>query len=708
MESQKKYYDSSAMAKETDSIIQLQARQRKLFERRWYDNNFFDDGFHYRYVSRTTGKIVDLTEQGSTHIPQRAIPKASRQIRGIANLLLANEFVPVIYPEKVTQANYPDPAQFEQVRKMAQDTASKTGNWIMNEWNDLSLKTQLTLMVLLTSKHSISYLKIYPDAVKEKINVLVRDAFDIYVKSTGYSIYESPYIIDAQSLTLNEIKANENFDEVQLAKLNPDNRYASSEIKQAYMQTRFGYILPTESTGTVMLKEGYFKEYISDDNIEEIKKFQDDGVLDGKSKGDQVIRQVFSAGGIWLSDKYVNLKEYPFVYFRMEPGTIYQVPLIERFIPTNKSLDSVVSRLERHIGTQIVGAWLKRRGEQFKISNIAGGQVIEYDGVAPTQAQMAPIPAHVMNFIELLEGFISEQGANTATSNSLPTGVKSNVAIENLKASEYANLKMAADQLKLTTKRIAERMLELADNFFTKPHEVEILDQGKPNYFDVIGSKALEKRKALGIQTQATPIKGDTRVDIEIESGLGFTEEGKRNTMIQMTTFLEGMAQQGYLTQDAVRVVIKRFLDVFKFGNLQEFMEALDSGTQSAPLTNDQITQMKIAVLEALKESGEIGQQASEKRISENKIGSLQAMKDAGLLNKQDQTQADKKPSESISFKDLPAEGQAQMAAQAGIQLSPEQIKVDQQNKQVQATKMQPKGLNGAAKNSKPTKSKLV
>ena len=44
----------------------------------------------------------------------------------------------------------------------------------------------------------------------------------------------------------------------------------------------------------------------------------------------------------------------------------------------------------------------------------------------------------------------------------------------------------------------------------------------------------------------------------------------------------------------------------------------------------------------------------------------------------------DKGPSESISFKDLPPEGQAQMAAQAGITLTPEALKAhaDDQAKQ--------------------------
>jgi hypothetical protein len=92
------FLDSNQTAHLIDQTAQMISSQRKAFERRWYDNNFFDDGFHYRYVSRTTGRIIDLSQSGDTFIPHRAIPKASRQIRGIANLLLANELTPIIYP----------------------------------------------------------------------------------------------------------------------------------------------------------------------------------------------------------------------------------------------------------------------------------------------------------------------------------------------------------------------------------------------------------------------------------------------------------------------------------------------------------------------------------------------------------------------------------------------------------------------------------
>ena len=59
----RKGYDTSAV--ETKDIGQMVEEmrllaygQRRVFERRWYDNNFFDDGFHFRYLSRTTNKII--------------------------------------------------------------------------------------------------------------------------------------------------------------------------------------------------------------------------------------------------------------------------------------------------------------------------------------------------------------------------------------------------------------------------------------------------------------------------------------------------------------------------------------------------------------------------------------------------------------------------------------------------------------------------
>ena len=90
-----------------DEMMNAAKDTRKGHERRWYDNNFFDDGYHFRYVSRQENKIVDWAEKTSIYNPLRAIPKASRQIRGIVNLLISNELVPIVYPEKVQRGSYP-------------------------------------------------------------------------------------------------------------------------------------------------------------------------------------------------------------------------------------------------------------------------------------------------------------------------------------------------------------------------------------------------------------------------------------------------------------------------------------------------------------------------------------------------------------------------------------------------------------------------
>jgi hypothetical protein len=139
--------------------------------------------------------------------------------------------------------------------------------------------------------------------------------------------------------------------------------------------------------------------------------------------------------------------------------------------------------------------------------------------------------------------------------------------------------------------------------------------------------------------------------------------------MQQITTFLTPFVERGLFTQDALKVLLQKFMDHYKFGATQEFMEALDTGTSTAPMTEDQITQMKIAVLEVLKETGVIGQQADEKLVESTKVGTLEALKDTGIADKVLQTQDDD-PVESsitINYKDAPEDVKRQMESEAGF-----------------------------------------
>ena len=618
-----------------DRMQQLFSMQRKAFERHWYDNNFFDDGHHFRYVSRTTGKILDINDRGSRSDPKRTIPKASRQIRGVANLLSQADYAPVVYPERPQVGSQ----GYEEAYKLAIEHAKRIGSWVETEWKNQELIEKIAQMIILTSKNSVSYLQIWPDEFTQEIKTKVRDAFDVYLQGQGTDIYESPVIIICSPMLINQLKSDEHFPEEQRAKLNPDNKYASSEIKEAYMRSRYGFnSSANDATATLLFKEGYIKEYLDDDNIPVIQKQDNaDVILEDKHKGDTVIRQIMSAGGIWLKDVYTDLPEYPLVDLRLEPGTIYQTSLIERFIPANKSLDTLMSRLEKYANSMITGTWMKRKGETFEVNNVSGGQVIEYETTPPIQGQMANVPPFYFEAIGLLNSFIEEQGVNTSALGQIPKGVKAGIAIESLKESEYANLKIASNQVKNTIKRITERMIDIVGKYFITPQEVQILENGNPVDFRIIGDRGKEVMRDVGMNTDGLiTIKRDAKIDIEVESGAAFTYQGKKELISAFLDKMVLLAREGMVAPEAVKLVLQKVIEIYKIGSISEFTEAMDQAPDD--MTEIDLQKIKIAVAEVIKDLGMVGPKASQEHIDETKIGVVEATKDMGLIKPETQT----------------------------------------------------------------------
>jgi hypothetical protein len=301
----------------------------------------------------------------------------------------------------------------------------------------------------------------------------------------------------------------------------------------------------------------------------------------------------------------------------------------------------------------------------------------------------------VFDFMTMLERNIDEQGVPVSSMNQLPQGVKSGIAIESLKATEYDNLRIATDQFKDTVSRVAERMLDYADEYFINPQTVYALKQGEPSYFDIIGTRGITARKKLAemqgeqysLPEDTIPISKDSVVDIEVESGIGYTMEGKKETMQQITNYVMQMATNGVATTEVVKQMFKKLLETYQFGSTQELMDAFDTGMATLPVTNEQLDQMKLAVAESMKDMGMTGADFDKRLVDSTKLGVVEALKDTGSFDtpKQGQESADKGPSRSISFKDLPPSGQAQLAQQAGINISPEEMQVQKEEDQNQA-----------------------
>lgn len=668
------WYDTSRyginnMGQVADEMMSTAKNSRKQFERRWYDNNWFDDGIHFRYLSRSQNKIVDLSEKATLYNPLRAIPKASRQIRGVVNLLMSKDLIPVVFPEKVNFGAYPqiqqqDPQtgqpamapnpELKKAMDEAKRVAKLTGHWIEEEFENQDIKIKLAQMGILTSKHGVSYLHVYPDATEEKIKSVVRDAFEVFLIGENTEIEDCPFVILSSPKRISEIKANENYDMEQRMKISPDNRQASSEIKEAYMRGRFGSELRDDSSATVLLKEVYIKEFLNKENMQTIRKQDNAGdILGDRKEGDPIIRQCFVAGNICLKDEYIEIPHYPVIDFRFEPGPIYQVPMIERFIPANKSLDVAMSRIERYTNTMNVGIWTKRNTENFDVSNQAGAQVINYKSVPPQQMRLEGLPPTIFNYIQMLNEIIEEQGVSTSTLGKIPSGIKAARAIESLKESEFANLVMQDRMLKITIQRIAERMLDYADRYFVSPQSAMYMEKGEPTYFDIVGKTNMEKREKLGVPVSegVVPISKEYRVRIETQSGMGYTEEGKRQSAMDLGNFLLQLIPTGIVPPGLISEFFKILLETFQFGPTGDLLQQIEDFTAGGQMNDQQLEKMKIAILEALKDAGEVGEEASAKRIDENKLGTVEALKESGLAEKimGDDNQGDPKTEAEIA-----------------------------------------------------------
>lgn len=338
--------NSEKMGQKIEEMVTLALIKRRRHERRWYDNTFFDDGYHFRIVSPKTGRVIDTVQRNNGFV-ERAIPRASRQIRGVTNLLFAAEPYPVVYPERIIEDQYGEPIQdpktgkmmpnpeYQQALEKAKETARLRGIWLSTEWEEnQELPVKLIQALLLSMKHGVSWLQVSSDTDNQEIITNVYDAFDVICYGEMDDENKLPFITKAAPRDFDEVRYDARFPEDARRRLVPDNKYETSEIKNAYMRTRFGNKTTDKEGNTIIQKETYLKEVLTDENWKQaVKLGQDTGAMDGKSKGDLIMRRSFSAGNVSLYDIYIDYDNYPLGPIRMVPGPLYQVPYTERFLP---------------------------------------------------------------------------------------------------------------------------------------------------------------------------------------------------------------------------------------------------------------------------------------------------------------------------------------------------------------------------------------
>ncbi len=486
-----------------DTKIQTYTDARFKYEKNWYLADNFWDGNHFVWWRESTGTIDRVKPPKGTML--RQVPKLKKQFEAMANLIVANDPRWVAYPD-VDDEDIQD----EKAMKQAVDFSVKRRKWLENIWDVENMKGKIIDLVIAALKFPHSVMEVYTDPESRKQKVAVWEPFDTLWKPDVNDIDDSPVFIKIVQRKEEDIRNNKDYTIPKDLTFVLEERFASSDMKEMRLMEKFGSFGVVSKEGTGLLKECYIKDFDAD--------------------GKPIMRLVTIFGGQTIRNEIVPYKRYPFAVLKLQSGPYYQQSYLESLIPTNKSIDLITSNIETFFHTMTRGKYLKHKNSTVTRVTNENGDFIEYDVDKPEQLILANIPSYVFNHLGNLEKWIEERTVSAATTGKVPRGIRAYKAIEAMKQADFANVGTPVTFLEETLERVAELILEQADVFIDEPQTVQRLNEENPDYFSVVGQSSYSESMGKNV----VPISADTRIDVKIESGLSYTEEGKRQTMLEL------------------------------------------------------------------------------------------------------------------------------------------------------------------------------
>jgi hypothetical protein len=181
--------------------------------------------------------------------------------------------------------------------------------------------------------------------------------------------------------------------------------------------------------------------------------------------------------------------------------------------------------------------------------------------------------------------------------------------------------------------------MERADKDYTHPQDISYKEDKEVKYFSVIGSRGKKAYDKVSkkLPTDLVTLNRKAKIRVEADKGFGLTQDGKRQALEVLMKEMTNLYQLGFLGAEAMAMLVKRFIEEYGYGSTEEFMEAVENGVTQGQMSDQQIHQMKIALLSVLKDTKAVGAEHDKTLVDSTKLGTLQTLKDAGLLDQLNQ-----------------------------------------------------------------------
>ena len=558
--------------KDRKAIDQLKS-YKKHWEPRWYLAMAFYEGVHFTYPKKdATGNWQRRNEFGKNKVI-REIPKAKKQLNSVRNLILKLKQRPVCYPD----ANIIDADNTDQKAQEAEMAKAELQARYLDHYLNkvMKLSRHKKKLIRYAELYHVAFIQILNDNGKKELAVY--DPFEISIFPTISNVNEYPMLAKHVAHRMDELVGNDLYDQEVIGRLQEnagakDGKYSSSLYKDSYMRERYGNapednVTVDELYQIVKVKVDEQGNYIEDEE-EYLKSFEGQTNEDGSPKEAPMetierLRIRAYIGTEKVRDEVTKLTKIPIAMFCWGDEA-YATSLMEDLMPLNKSYDIFISKLEHKAKKMDTGRYMIQKGEDAKVLTTNDGEFIRYKRFKPDLMAEAGVPNAFMESVNITEGDMKEQGVALTSAAGLPTGVEAWRAIESVKEIDFGSIGTQLDNLNECLTDLAEKLTEMLAYDMTSVENVTMKEEdGSVKPYKVVGKRGAE---LLGEGNGRLPkntivIDPNRNTIVEIESDMTWTQEGKRNMVLDM---IKG----GIIPKEIA-------LEALKFGNTKDILQKL-------------------------------------------------------------------------------------------------------------------------------------
>jgi len=516
----------------------------------WYIHYLYYRGEHYSKFNTVTGKVVS-PRKGVTINMVRPV------VRAISNAVSKLQLKTTIFTDSLDEEIYKSTVNLGKYWDKKADKLELT-----------KLYRKVVKLGCLTGAVPVRIVwKADANNGKGDLDIGVENPFLTLPDTSALSPREGNHLIRIVKRTLDDCRADPEYDQAAVKLLSPELKFSDSPIFDQVVQMgekiNQSAAQGDSKNGSVWVTELYVKELQEDKSIR--------------------IRKVCSAQNNVLYNDLTELEDFPIEWFMIEEDGISLMPeaWVKDIIPIVQAINKHETQIIEYID-KLPGGLIKPQGGRIKLGRLEDGmKVYEIDGTLVTkidQLQLPPMPSALDNAIARLRRYIEDIASFTEVSRGIaPTGGTSGEYVKALMAGDSNNTVELKENLTDFATRLTKKALWNIAKYMNRADKQILEDKGEKQIITAFGAetpmaetfKLMAEEDRIASYGDVLAITGNNDIRIEIDSDITHTLQSKQEELMRLYELRD---------KDGFPIIPEStLLKAWGFGNVREVIEEVET-----------------------------------------------------------------------------------------------------------------------------------